>query len=265
MCIKHRHITLILMLGMAIGNLHGQKPETLNCLIIQDGLGKPVTYAHIYNESRRFGSISDSLGHFKMKVLPGDTLIFIALGYLGKYYVVGQDDFKTTQIISLVPRSYEIEELSFHFPRSYTHFKHEILTLDPDENKPLSDLPEYNPYKTPYLFDTTRIYSAGFILMHPVSGLYYRFSKVEKSKRKVWQLQQQEMKQARVDEKYNRKLVFEITGLSDELLTHFIGFCNFSFSYLFESTPYEIVEAIELKYQKYLECCYDKENDYPNH
>jgi hypothetical protein len=121
----------------------------------------------------------------------------------------------------------------------------------------MSELPVHNKYKTPVLLDTNIVLSAGFRIMHPVSGFYYKYSKVEKSKRKVWQLQQQEMKQARVDEKFNRQLVSKETGLTGKNLTNFIGFCNFKFNFLFESSPYEILQAIDLKYNEFLNCCYE--------
>lgn len=230
----------------------------LKSLLIDEQTSKPITYAHIYNESQRYGVISDSNGHFRMHAQAGDTLIFIALGYYGNYYTVKTEDFDSILIVQLLERSYKIEEVSIQLPRTYKHFKQALLKVDTDKDRPIPEMPRHNKYKIPSLLDTNVIHSAGFMIMHPVSGLYYRFSKEEKSKRKVWHAQQQELKQSRVDEKFSRELVREITNFTGDELTQFIGFCNFSFNYLFETTPYGIIQAIEDKYKECLICCYDK-------
>ena len=97
------------------------------------------------------------------------------------------------------------------------------------------------------------------MIMHPVSGLYYRFSKEEQSKRKLQYLEEQELKQADVDDKYNRELISEITGLKENDLINFMGYCNFSFNYLYNATPLEIVEAIHLKFEEFKKCCYHED------
>ncbi len=221
----------------------------------------PVSFAHVYNESKRFGTISDSTGKFEITASVDDTLIFIALGYLGKYYIVQPADFRSLDTIFLGIRAYKIEEINLTFPRTYKQFKNELLVINPDKNRVMPELPRYNKYKTPYLLDENRIYSADFLIAHPISGLYYRYSKVEKSKRKVWRLQQEEMKRARVEEKFNRTIAAEISGLSGNELTEFIGFCNFSFDYLFTARPYDILVETEQKFHDYIECCYDEKTN----
>lgn len=218
---------------------------------------KVIPYAHIYNESKRYGAIADSVGRFSITASEGDTIILMALGYLGTTHKVQEHDFDTCNRINLDPRSYKIEQVEVSIPRSYEQFQHEIMNLK-DEDKVIEELPEHNPYKTPEVLDTNITHKLGYMIMHPVSGLYYRFSKEEKSKRQVWYLQQQELRQEEVDEKYNRDIVSEITGYKDDELTQFMGFCNFSFNYLLETNHYDIILAIEEKQHEYITCCYDK-------
>ena len=235
------------------------EPVEITIQLLSSQTNQPVRFAHIYNESKRYGTISDSAGTFTITANKGDTLIFIALGYLGKYHQVSPENIKDKSIAYLSPRTFEIPEVSIEFPRTYLQFKQAMLAVDTREGLIMPELPRYNEFKTPYLLDTNIIYSGAFRIWHPVSGFYYKHSKREKSKRKVWYMQQQQMKQARVDEKYNRELVKKQTGFEGDDLINFMGFCNFTFNYLFESSPIEIVMAIEEKEEAFRTCCYEKE------
>ena len=54
-----------------------------------------------------------------------------------------------------------------------------------------------------------------------------------------------------IDKKYNREVIYSITHLSDDEITEFMGFCNFSEDYLFETTEYDILVKIEEKFKEY--------------
>ncbi len=222
--------------------------------------GEPVAFAHIYNESRKFGLISDMSGHFVTKVKYGDTLAVTAIGYYGKVHIVSSP---LDSIIELKPMVYEIEEVSVKVPLDYTRFKKAFLDVELDKEK-LSfadELPKYNPYQK--IMSANSDEGPGFSISSPMSSLYSKYSKREISKWKVLYLQQQQLKQPAVDKKYNRELVAEITGFSDYALTHFMGWCNFSFNYLYQATPLQIVEAIHLKYVEYMNCCYEEGAESP--
>ena len=220
------------------------------CSLADEITGEPIGFAHVYNESRRFGLIADSSGEFVTNVHIGDTLAFIALGYYGKVYIVSPND-SIGKTIYLAPRYYEIKQVDVSIPRTYPEFKKALLRVDLEEQKVLHDLPEYNPYKTPEMLDTNIINSTGFKIMHPISAIYLKHSKEEKSKRKVWHLQQQELHQGEVDKKYNREIVANTTGLQGDELTNFMGYCSFDFNYLLHSTALEILAEIEIKFQEY--------------
>lgn len=230
------------------------KGFTVSGIVIDENSGKAVSFCHIYNESRRKGFISDSTGRFNSYTSVGDTLVFIVLGYFGKTYKIQIND-TLPFYIKLTPRTYEIGAVSIGIPRNYSGLKTAILDFDTRKNKPMPELPEYNPFIRPLLLDTNVIYKPGFMIMHPVSGIYYRFNKEEKSKRQVRYLQEQELKQPLVDDKFNRNFVSRITGLTGDDLNNFIGYCNFSFNYLYNATPLEIVEAIDRKYNEFKKCC----------
>jgi hypothetical protein len=227
----------------------------VSCKVTDAETHKSVAFCHVYNESRRLAFISDSSGMLHKFCRPGDTLAFIAIGYLSQKHIVTSADslFFT---IKLTQQAYEIDAVTIDIPRTYPDLKKAILALNVKKTEIMPELPRYNPYIRPILLDTNVIYKSGFMIMHPVSGLYYRFSKEEQSKRQVQYLKEQELKQPAVDAKYNRRLVSEITGLTDADLTNFIGYCNFNFNYLYNSSSLEIIEMIYKKFDAYKRCCY---------
>ncbi len=225
--------------------------------IILDASNKqPVSYCHVYNESNRIGKITDTSGIFLIKVSAGDTLAFLSMSYLGRTYTVKQADQNRLIQIDLMPRYYEIEEVELAMPRTYKGFQEKFLEIDPKENEPMRELPEYNPYIRPKLLDTNYIYSNNFKFWHPLSGIYYKKNKEEQAKRKVRYLQENQLLQPIVDEKYNHELVSRETGFQGDTLLNFILYCSFSFNYLYESTQYEILVEIERKKKLFIEHCY---------
>lgn len=221
--------------------------------MIQEGMvvdslsGKPVPFVHILNESSRRGYITDSLGKFSIRTELGDTLAFISLGYLGKVVIVDT----LLPVIKLMPRTYDIEEVSIEDYRSYKQFQNDFLNLEVENEEEIQGLPKGKPIDIPVLLDTNYLANDAFMIFHPVSYLYYKFSKEERSKRKAFYLKRQEGEQLVIEKKYNRDIVHHITGLEGEELTNFIGFCNFSHKYLFESTELEIVIRIYEKFEEY--------------
>lgn len=260
---KWRALYFFILIGIQSPITHAQDStiRVFTYQLIDNNTLDSIPYAHIYNESRRYGAIADSTGSFNIKASTGDTLVLLALGYLGTYYQVNSIDSVTITQLKMLARNYTIDEVSIVAPQSYEQFQQKFLNEVPVEEKIIPQLPSYNKYKTPYLLDTNITHTVGFMIFHPVSGLYYRFSKVEKSKRKVWYAKQQELRQQEVDEKFNRALVTEITGYTGDELTQFIAFCNFTFNYLLETSPLDIILAIEVKNKQYIECCYDKPNN----
>lgn len=228
----------------------------LHGILLTAETSRPVALCNVFNETKRTANISDTNGTFNMLVSIGDTLIITALGYYGKTFKVLSIHRNTKVPIYLNIRSYEIDELRFSMPRTYSGFKKAFLEVEPEKDLPMAELPRYNPYIRPKLLDTNYIYSRSFKIFHPISGFYYNNNKEEQSKRKVRYLQEQQLHQAEVDAKYNNEIIQRITGFSGDTLMNFNLYCSFSFNYLYMSTELEIVEEIERKKQLFIRHCY---------
>lgn len=258
-CLKTRKslLFLILVLGIPLFAQTNKIAIFFTCNIVDSATFGPIAYTHIYNESHRQSYIANSGGRFSFSATVGDTLAIMAMGYQAKVYTIKATDTFHLVTISLKQQAYEIEAVRVDFPKTYQEFKKAFLLVDLEKGRPMPELPKFNPYKTPILLDTTVFPSRGFYLS-PVTALYNKYSKEVQSQRKVWYLEQQELRQLSVDKKYNRELVTEITGFVGDDLINFMGYCNFSFNFLCKSTPLEIVETIYGRYNTYLNCCYKK-------
>ena len=223
--------------------LRGQVVDSLS--------GKGIAYVQVFNESTRKFVISDTTGHFQTVLEGNDTLVFMCLGYLGEVYFVQDSPEFSFPTICLVPYQYPIEEVSITRYRDYNQFRHEFLRVQPEKDLEIAGLPKPNYRDIPLLLDTNVLRSTEFLVFHPISFLYYNFSKEEKSKRKVFYLERQQREQVVIDRKYNRELIGKITGLSGEDITKFMWFCNFNHRFLYEASELEIVQKIDEKFREY--------------
>lgn len=219
--------------------------------VVDSVSGTGIAYMQIFNESTRRFVISDTAGHFEIELKGTDTLVFTCLGYLGKVHIIHVSYTGKIQIIRLIPYIYPIEEVSISKYRDYKQFQKEFLLVQPEQKLEIAGLPKPKYRETPTMLDTNYLRSSEFLVFHPISFLYYNFSKEEKSKRKVYYLQRQQREQVLIDRKYNRELIEKITGLSGEEITKFMWFCNFSHQFLYEASELEIVQKVDEKYQEY--------------
>lgn len=239
---------------LASFQLSGQGDKTnkiLHGYVIDSKTDLSVAYVQVFNESTRNLVISDTAGYFEMAVKGADTLILTCLGYQGKVYVTDTAQLNNFQTIKLIPQIYTIEEVDISKYRNYKQFQRDFLQVETNKEPHVDGLPKPKYREVPLLLDTNYLRSSEFLFFHPISYFYYNLSKEERSKRKAYYAAKRQREQVVIDKKFNRDIVEKITGLKDEELTKFIGFCNFSHEFLFHATELEIVQKIDEKYQEY--------------
>lgn len=83
-----------------------------------------------------------------------------------------------------------------------------------------------------------------FIATHPFSFLHHAFSKKEKEKRKMQQIDKSRHTTTKAQQKFTREWVAEMTKLKGDQLTDFIAFCKFTPKYIAETRLYMIHERM---------------------
>jgi hypothetical protein len=149
-------------------------------------------------------------------------------------------DFVNKEIIKNILKD------SAKLPENYSDFKRKFLALKLDNGPIDIGLPKAKP-GIPQLLDKDFISSPLFLLNSPVSFFYYNFSKLERSKRKAYELRHEKDQYAVIDNKINRHKIQFWTGLKENDLDKFILFCDFSFDYLLSANEYELIQKVKEK------------------
>lgn len=86
----------------------------------------------------------------------------------------------------------------------------------------------------------------------PITALYQTFSKLERSKRIVAELEHEDRKEALLKEIFKIYVDADIINLSPDEFEQFIAFSNVSDNFLRNATEYELITFFQSRYQEYL-------------
>jgi len=249
-------LLLILTISVTLmGQLSDNSKPLISGVIIDDSTRQAIPFAHIFNESKRTGSISNEEGNFKIHADIGDTLVVTAVGYLGRAMVAGDLWIDQNITIVLIPRIYEIAAVSIRAFKDYADFQRQFIALDlpKSETRKLRDnliaLARKEVSISVKQDEVRKVYSPQPGIA-PVRGptILYRDDLQRIHYAKYLEL---EKKQRIIDKKYNREIIYNITRLTEDEITDFMGFCNFSMDYLYNASEYDILVRIEEKFKQY--------------
>ncbi len=223
--------------------------------IIDDSTGRQIAFVHLYNESQRRGYIANEEGKFKIPVSEGDTLVISALGYLSKVITIDDSCFQSGFVIKLAPQIYEIDEVSIRAFKSYHDFKQQFLSLRLPETETTMLRENLAILSRQIAMETATNKKHEEILGRPLTGFVSVgvpiLSREDKQRMNYVEVLKKEERQRVIEKKYNRKIIFRVTQLPETEMTEFMGFCNFSEEFLYKTSPYEILVAIEKKFKEF--------------
>jgi len=230
---------------------------------IFDTKNKPIAYAHILNEQRNEGWISDLYGNFQTSAYPGDTLEISALSFHPVWFPIPgyiQGSEYQADII-LQPDTVQLKEIAIYpWPATLSQLKREFMDVavnDPadeiDLHLPsLADIKAMN--RTPGEPGQIGLYSG----TSPISLLYNQFSREARSRR----LYSEVLKHEKAEKRYNRSVVARVTGLKNEDdILKFMEFCALQVKFILESNDYELYAAILNCYDEYCQSGFQPSGD----
>lgn len=193
----------------------------------------------IINQRNSTGLMAEPNGHFTFKALKTDTILISASGFSVRKICFKDSLPKKEYTVTIVLDSmhYNLAEVKVYPTKNLRDVNNERSTV--------GDIPNTNSYK-----DINAIGS-------PIEYLYERFSRLEQSKRKVAQLENEEKKREVLKDLFRIYIRHDIINLSDEKFEKFIDYCNFSDSFIRNATDYDLVMAIKYKYEQF-----EKKDDY---
>jgi len=193
----------------------------------------------VINQRTSTGMMAESNGAFVFNALKTDTILISASGFGVKKICFRDSAVKKEYHITVILDSihYNISEVKIYPTKN-------LREVD-EEKDALGKIPNTDRYQ-----DINALGS-------PIEYLYERFSRLEKSKRKVAQLQDEENRRDVLKDLLHIYIRHDIINLSDDEFDKFIDYCNFTDGFIKNSTDYDLVMAIKYKFEQF-----EKSKDY---
>jgi hypothetical protein len=214
--------------------------------VVRDSLsGQDMIGVHVRNLDAGNLTSTNAYGQFQLPAQSGDTLVFSSIGHKTLAWIVDEAWFEREEIEFLLPMNtvYLDEVVIGDFPE-YSRFKELIMEEQPMDTtlKIFGIAPVV--MKGDNRLNESYIRNPLFAVIHPIDFVYQNFSKREKEKRHYHKIVQNQYTTEKVNLKFTREWVGEMTQLEGDTLTSFIAYCNFETSYLAKTPLYIINERM---------------------
>ncbi|MBX2974014.1 MAG: hypothetical protein KF797_13000 [Flavobacteriales bacterium] len=225
----------ILLLLLLIGPLVAQAQE----LVTIHGKVITSTDQHTYydlmivNKRTRTGTFGNADGSFTVQALRTDTLMIGSIGHrTGILCLADSVERAIYDIrIRLIPLQVQLAEVEILPERTLKEIQADIDKLG---------------YKaSDYKLTTVNA------LQSPITALYQEFSRRERSKRLVAELENEDRKRAILQELLHKYVEYDIIKLNPDAFDDFIEFCSVPDEVIKGLTQYEFLVYIKRKYELY--------------
>jgi hypothetical protein len=193
----------------------------------------PLPKVAVINKRTNTGVYADAEGKFSVSGLQSDTLLFSVIGYNSKKVCLKDSIIKPQYHIEIEMSKlhYTLKEVSVFGTRSLADIDKDIAKLD-------------STRRARYYREINGIES-------PITYLYERFSKFGKSKQKVAEWENEDLKKDILKDLFRLYVKNEIIELSEEEFEAFILYCNLSEEFIKTASQFELVMAIKGKYEAF--------------
>ncbi len=193
----------------------------------------PLPKLMVINSATNQGSFADAEGKFTIQAKQTDTIVLSSTGFMVKKICLKDSSTKNTYFIEipLFKMHYVLREVTVFETRSLSQIQKDIDRLGVKST-----------YKTEGVADA---------MSSPITYLYERFSRLEKSKRKVAEWENEDLKREVLKDLFKIYIKNDIIDLSSEEFDAFIVYLNLSDDFIINASQYELVMAIKGKYESF--------------
>ncbi len=192
----------------------------------------PLPKLMIINKRSNNGSFADAEGKFSIVAKQSDTILFSAIGFLLKKVCV-RDSVSKKQYhieVQMQKLQYTLKEISVFATRDLNEIQKDIDRLGVKKDYSITGLDGFES---------------------PITYLYERYSKRGRSKLKVQELENEDMRRDILKDLFRLYVKHEIIDLSDSEFDAFIKYLNFSDEYIQNASQFELTMAIKGKYESF--------------
>ncbi|MBN1650368.1 MAG: hypothetical protein JW857_03515 [Bacteroidales bacterium] len=248
---NRKAVLLFLLLGIHFSLLAQDTTHLVIGIVRNSSNYNPISFAVISNQMLKTKVVADEDGRYVIPFRQGDLLKITAIGFDDGFYIVNDsskiiNDFP----IQLKPRTYELKEFTIAPYKTVLQFKHALVQLDLPEEKAFAEI--QLPQIKRHIPDENDENQGSVSLGGPITALYNTFSHKGKMMKKYRKVLANDTNNKQVQNRYNRNRIAKMLPMiPNEELDIFIEFCRFDFSFLLNSTDYELIAELQKKYEIY--------------
>ena len=251
---KRTAIILIILSFFVVGK--GQV-KVLSSKVFDGITFQPLQGASVYNMNTKKFAFTDKEGSFSIAVSKRDTLVISKSIYRQLVVEVNDKIYYGAEDFFLYYKTTMLKEVRiFAINPSYEGFKKDIVEMKlPEYYDRASDVSLSDFEKANATYDANNpgnlLSLGGKMTTSPISFLYDKYSRKSRMHQLYNEMQSYEDEVTRVQDKYNREIVRDLTGLEGEELLNFMMYCRFSYYDLVRWDDETIRSKIKAKYYDY--------------
>lgn len=229
-------ISLISMLFLVGSTLAQKSPKIeVKGKVIGDEGETSFATLFVVNKRTRVGNFAEPNGSFQIKIRKNDTLLIGASGYKTFKLSFADSTFRDVYDVTvhLNKLSVQLKEVEVFAERDLVEIYKDIEKLGYDEKE----------------YKVTGINA----LESPITALYASLSRRERKKREAYRLINEDKKRKLLKELFQQYVDHDIIQLKEDEFYEFINFCNVSEEFMQQSTQYEFIQYVKMKYRLYKE------------
>ncbi len=227
------------------------KKHLLRGSIIDGQTKKSLSNTHIINLNTVIGTVSNSDGHFAIKVQVNDTLYFSYVGYQSIKLKVSNDLLKGNDLeIAMFKTPIDLDEV---LVKPYQLIG--VLVVDA-KNVPADQFARIHINGLPQTYEigapTQKVFSSPLdAVFHPVDFMYELFGKKPKQLRKLKKLRTEDDLRAMLEEKVNREVLMEYLEMDKSQLNVLLDYCNYTDYFIKRASDLQVIEAVLECFENY--------------
>jgi len=228
---RFRNCAIVFLL-FAGYNLSAQNVITISGQVFDKESKLPLPKLMIINHRTNQGVFADAEGRFSITAMQSDTILFSAVGFMVKKISLKDSTIRKKYIVevTLQKLEYSLQEVSVFATRNLNDIEKDIDRLG---------------LKSTYTLDDLNA------LGSPITFLYERFSKFGRSRQKVAEWENEELKRDILKDLFRLYVKNDIIDLDDSEFDAFIKYLNLSDEFIQNATQFELTVAIKGKYESF--------------
>ncbi len=205
------------------------KSFSIHGMVMSEGDSLLIHNTIVLNKRTKQGLLSGVNGDFVINIQFQDTLIFSCTGFQTNQWILTDTSQQSKSPITIVLKKQiqQLKEVTVYGTKTYDEIRKEFSNLKVKQT------------------DTYRDVSA----MSPITLLYEKLNRQERSKRQVAEMENEDRKRAALKDLFRLYVSKDILDLSDNQFDEFIGFLHLSTSYINNTTEYDLAVYIKERYR----------------